>query len=92
MDLFFLGGGETPAWLAVFHGRLRADDVRAVLKLLGDDPPAELRPRGNGRYRLATFAPQPVWAAFGNEALLFRLAGQLERARPWRGRRPPTTA
>jgi amidase len=31
-------------------------------------------------------------ARFGDEATLFRLAGQLEAARPWRERRPPVHA
>ena len=29
---------------------------------------------------------------FGDEATLFRLAGQLEQAQPWSNRRPPVTA
>ena len=31
-------------------------------------------------------------ARFGDEATLFRLAGQLERERPWRGKLPPICA
>jgi len=32
------------------------------------------------------------FAPFGEEATLFRLAGQLERARPWMNRLPPVSA
>jgi len=31
-------------------------------------------------------------AAYANDALLFRLAAQLERSRPWKGRHPPVSA
>ena len=31
-------------------------------------------------------------ARFGDEATLFRLAAQLEQARPWRGKRPAVVA
>jgi Asp-tRNA(Asn)/Glu-tRNA(Gln) amidotransferase A subunit family amidase len=31
-------------------------------------------------------------ARFGDEATLFRLAAQLEQARPWIGRKPPVCA
>jgi Asp-tRNA(Asn)/Glu-tRNA(Gln) amidotransferase A subunit family amidase len=29
---------------------------------------------------------------YGEDAVLFRLAGQLERTQPWRDRRPPSVA
>ena len=32
------------------------------------------------------------FARFGDDATLFRLAGQLEQARPWAARRPPVWA
>jgi amidase len=33
-----------------------------------------------------------IFARFGDDAVIFRLAGQLERARPWANRRPPVFA
>mgnify|MGYP000632597762 CR=1 FL=1 len=32
------------------------------------------------------------FARYGDEATLFRLAGQLEKARPWFDRKPPVAA
>ena len=49
--------------------------------------PAMVLPLGTSPERLP-IAVQCV-ARFGDEATLFRLAAQLEAARPWIGRRPP---
>ncbi len=49
--------------------------------------PAIMLPLGHGPDGLPV-AVQAV-ARYGDEATLFRLAAQLESARPWIGRRPP---
>ena len=52
--------------------------------------PATMLPLGSSPEGLPV-AVQCV-ARFGDEATLFRLAAQLESARPWIGRRPPVAA
>ena len=76
LDLSDAGGADKPLGLATFTGHYNLSGQPAIsLPLHWSE---EGLPVG-----------VQLIAAYGREDLLFRLAGQLEEARPWSDRRPP---
>ena len=76
LDLTDAGGQDKPLGLATFTGHYNVSGQPAIslpLHWSEDGLPVGVQ----------------LIAAYGREDLLFRLAAQLEEARPWSGRRPP---
>ena len=90
--------GEPPVPLGSFSGT--ADDPTAGLRRMGGFAPftylANLTGQPAMSVPLTLSEGLPLGShflgRFGDEATLFRLAGQLEAAQPWAGRRPPVHA
>ena len=78
--------------LGSFDGRIGFDNARRCMAFTmlanATGQPAMSVPMDPTTQGLPTGAH--FMAPSGDEATLFRLAGQLERAHPWRHRRPPT--